>query len=407
MSSLRQEAPASNPFGEDYDYAKEFNTLDLDAVKADIAKVLTTSQAWWPADYGNYGPFFIRMAWHSAGTYRVADGRGGAGGGQQRFEPLNSWPDNVSLDKARRLIWPIKQKYGRKLSWADLIELSGTVALEQMGFKTIGFAGGRTDDWEPDTVYWGSQNQMLADLRSGGDKTLEHPLAAVQMGLIYVNPEGPNGNPDPLAAAKDTRDTFARMAMDDEETVALIVGGHTFGKSHGAHPPKDCVGREPTAAPIEQQGLGWKNTCGKGNAEDTASSGLEGAWTSNPIAVTSQYLDNLFRFDWVKTKSPVGAIQWIPSDPAASSLVPDAHVVGVTHAPIMFTTHISLKEDPVYRKIALRFQKDPQLFADAFARAWFKLTHRATWGQVRAILAKTCPSRNSCGRTLCPRQITR
>ncbi|NCP12764.1 MAG: catalase/peroxidase HPI [Sphingomonadales bacterium] len=376
LSPLRQEAPQSNPLGENYDYGKEFNTLDLDAVKADIAKVLTTSQPWWPADYGNYGPFFIRMAWHSAGTYRVADGRGGAGVGQQRFEPLNSWPDNVSLDKARRLLWPIRQKYGRKLSWADLIELSGTVALEQMGFKTIGFAGGRTDDWEPDTVYWGSQNQMLADLRKGGDKTLEHPLAAVQMGLIYVNPEGPNGNPDPLAAAKDTRDTFARMAMDDEETVALIAGGHTFGKAHGARPPTDCVGPEPTAAPIEQQGLGWKNTCGKGNAEDTVSSGLEGAWTSNPIAFTSQYLDNLFRFDWVKTKSPAGAIQWIPSDPNAGSLVPDAHVAGVTHAPIMFTTDISLKEDPVYREIALRFQKDPQRFADAFARAWFKLTHR-------------------------------
>ena len=376
LSPLRQESPQSNPLGAGFDYAAAFDTLDLDAVKADIAKVLTTSQSWWPADYGNYGPFFIRMAWHSAGTYRIADGRGGAGGGQQRFEPLNSWPDNVSLDKARRLIWPIKQKYGAKLSWADLIELSGTVALEQMGFKTIGFAGGRVDDWEPDTVYWGPENKMLADQRYSGDHHLEKPLAAVQMGLIYVNPEGPNGNPDPIAAARDTRDTFARMAMDDEETVALIAGGHTFGKAHGAHEPGKCVGREPTAAPIEQQGLGWKNRCGKGNAEDTVSSGLEGAWTSNPIAFTTQYLDNLFRFDWVKTKSPAGAVQWVPSDPTAQGLVPDAHLAGVRHAPMMFTTDIALKQDPAYRRIALRFRENPQLFADAFGRAWFKLTHR-------------------------------
>ena len=376
LSPLRQESPQSNPLGAGFDYAAAFDTLDLDAVKADIAKVLTTSQSWWPADYGNYGPFFVRMAWHSAGTYRIADGRGGAGGGQQRFEPLNSWPDNVSLDKARRLIWPIKQKYGAKLSWADLIELSGTVALEQMGFKTIGFAGGRVDDWEPDTVYWGPENKMLADQRYSGDHHLEKPLAAVQMGLIYVNPEGPNGNPDPIAAARDTRDTFARMAMDDEETVALIAGGHTFGKAHGAHEPGKCVGREPTAAPIEQQGLGWKNGCGKGNAEDTVSSGLEGAWTSNPIAFTTQYLDNLFRFDWVKTKSPAGAVQWEPSDPTAKGLVPDAHLAGVRHAPMMFTTDIALKQDPAYRVIALRFRENPQLFADAFGRAWFKLTHR-------------------------------
>ena len=376
LSALRQESPQSNPLGAGFDYAAGFNTLDLDAVKADIATVLTTSQSWWPADYGNYGPFFVRMAWHSAGTYRIADGRGGAGGGQQRFEPLNSWPDNVSLDKARRLIWPIKQKYGAKLSWADLIELSGTVALEQMGFKTIGFAGGRVDDWEPDTVYWGPENKMLADQRYSGDHHLEKPLAAVQMGLIYVNPEGPNGNPDPIAAAKDTRDTFARMAMDDEETVALIAGGHTFGKAHGAHKPAKCVGLEPTAAPIEQQGLGWKNSCGKGNAEDTVSSGLEGAWTSNPIAFTTQYLDNLFRFDWVKTKSPAGAVQWVPSDPTATGLVPDAHIPGLSHAPMMFTTDISLKQDPAYRAIALRFRENPQLFADAFGRAWFKLTHR-------------------------------
>ncbi|MBW8304937.1 MAG: catalase/peroxidase HPI, partial [Brevundimonas sp.] len=376
LSPLRQETPQSNPMGPDFNYAAEFRTLDLDAVKADIESVLTTSQPWWPADYGNYGPFFIRMAWHSAGTYRVADGRGGAGGGQQRFEPLNSWPDNVSLDKARRLLWPVKQKYGRKISWADLMVLSGTVALEQMGFQTIGFAGGRVDDWEPDTMYWGPESEFLADQRHSGDRQLERPLAAVQMGLIYVNPEGPNGNPDPLGSARDIREVFGRMAMDDEETVALIAGGHTFGKAHGAHPPAECVGPEPSAAPIEQQGFGWMNTCGKGNAEDTVSSGLEGAWTSNPVAFTTQYLDNLFRFDWVKTTSPAGAIQWIPSDPGAAGLVPDAHVEGVRHAPIMFTSDIAIKEDPVYRAIALRFKDNPQLFADAFARAWFKLTHR-------------------------------
>lgn len=391
LSPLRQEAPQSNPFGPDYNYAEEFNTLDLDAVKADIAKVLTTSQPWWPADYGNYGPFFIRMAWHSAGTYRITDGRGGAGGGQQRFEPLNSWPDNVSLDKARRLVWPIKQKYGRKLSWADLMALSGTVALEQMGFKTIGFAGGRVDDWEPDTVYWGPENKMLADQRYSGDHKLERPLAAVQMGLIYVNPEGPNGNPDPLAAAKDIRETFGRMAMDDEETVALIAGGHTFGKAHGAHDPGKCVGAEPSAAPVEQQGFGWKNTCGKGNAEDTVSSGLEGAWTSNPVAFTTDYLDNLFRFDWVQTKSPAGAVQWVPSDESAATFTPDAHLKGVRHKPIMFTTDLSLKADPAYREIALRFQKNPQLFADAFARAWFKLTHR-DMGPSSRYLGKDVPS---------------
>lgn len=391
LSPLRQEAPQSNPFGPDYNYAAEFNTLDLDAVKADIAKVLTTSQPWWPADYGNYGPFFIRMAWHSAGTYRITDGRGGAGGGQQRFEPLNSWPDNVSLDKARRLVWPIKQKYGRKLSWADLMALSGTVALEQMGFKTIGFAGGRADDWEPDTVYWGPENKMLADQRYSGDHKLERPLAAVQMGLIYVNPEGPNGNPDPLAAAKDIRETFGRMAMDDEETVALIAGGHTFGKAHGAHNPGKCVGAEPSAAPVEQQGFGWKNTCGKGNAEDTVSSGLEGAWTSNPVAFTTDYLDNLFRFDWVQTKSPAGAVQWVPSDESAATFTPDAHLEGVRHKPIMFTTDLSLKADPAYREIALRFQKNPQLFADAFARAWFKLTHR-DMGPSSRYLGKDVPS---------------
>ena len=393
LSPLRQEAPESNPFGPDFRYSEEFKKLDLDAVKADIAQTLTTSQPWWPADYGNYGPFFIRMAWHSAGTYRTADGRGGAGGGQQRFEPLNSWPDNVSLDKARRLVWPIKQKYGRKISWADLMALSGTVALEQMGFKTIGFAGGRADDWEPDTVYWGPENKFLADQRYSGNRQLEKPLAAVQMGLIYVNPEGPNGNPDPVAAAKDIRETFGRMAMDDEETVALIAGGHTFGKAHGAHDPGKCVSAEPSAAPLEQQGLGWQNKCGKGNAEDTVSSGLEGAWTSNPVAFTTEYLDNLFRFDWVKTKSPAGAIQWIPSNANAAGIVPDAHVEGVRHAPIMFTTDLSLKQDPAYRVIALRFKENPQLFADAFARAWFKLTHR-DMGPAARYLGKDVPNQS-------------
>ena len=393
LSALRQEAPQSNPLGPDFNYAEEFKTLDLDAVKADIAKTLVTSQPWWPADYGNYGPFFIRMAWHSAGTYRTADGRGGAGGGQQRFEPLNSWPDNVSLDKARRLIWPIKQKYGRKISWADLMALSGTVALEQMGFKTIGFAGGRVDDWEPDTVYWGPENKFLADQRYTGNRQLEKPLAAVQMGLIYVNPEGPNGNPDPIAAAKDIRETFGRMAMDDEETVALIAGGHTFGKAHGAHDPGKCVSAEPSAAPVEQQGLGWQNKCGKGNAEDTVSSGLEGSWTSNPVAFTTEYLDNLFHFDWVQTKSPAGAIQWVPSDASAANLVPDAHVKDVRHAPIMFTTDLSLKQDPAYRVIAMRFKENPQQFADAFARAWFKLTHRDMGPRAR-YLGKDVPNQS-------------
>ncbi|QWT15528.1 catalase/peroxidase HPI [Sphingobium xenophagum] len=376
LSPLRQQSPSSNPLGNDFNYAAAFATLDLEAVKADIRKVLTTSQSWWPADYGNYGPFFIRMAWHSAGTYRVTDGRGGAVGGQQRFEPLNSWPDNVSLDKARRLVWPIKQKYGSKISWGDLMALSGNVALESMGFKTIGFAGGRRDDWEADRVYWGPEQKFLDDKRYSGDRQLSRPLAAVQMGLIYVNPEGPNGNPDPIAAARDIRETFGRMAMDDEETVALIAGGHTFGKAHGAHAPSGCVGAAPAAGAVEQQGFGWKNSCGKGNAEDTVSSGLEGAWSSNPIAFTTQYLDNLFTFDWVKTKSPAGAIQWVPSDKNTTSLVPDAHVAGLTHAPIMFTTDLSLKEDPAYRVIAMRFHDHPDQFADAFARAWFKLIHR-------------------------------
>jgi len=362
--------------GGDLKYAEEFEGLDLDALKKDIKTLMTTSQDWWPADYGTYGPFFIRMAWHSAGTYRVADGRGGAGGGQQRFKPLNSWPDNANLDKARRLLWPIKQKYGQKISWADLMVLTGNVALESMGFKTFGFAGGREDDWEPDLVYWGPETRMLADERYTGDRKLENPLAAVQMGLIYVNPEGPNGNPDPIAAATDIRETFGRMAMNDEETVALIAGGHTFGKAHGAHDPSKCLGPAPAAAGIEEQGLGWNNKCGKGNAEDTVTSGLEGAWSSNPTAWTTQYLDNLFAFEWVQTKSPAGAIQWVPDDESMANLVPDAHDPSKRHAPIMFTTDLSLKFDPSYRKIAKRFQENPEEFELAFAKAWFKLTHR-------------------------------
>ena len=375
LRPLRQHADKSNPMGDDFDYAREFQKLDLAAVKSDIKALMTTSQPWWPADYGNYGPFFIRMAWHSAGTYRVADGRGGADGGQQRFEPLNSWPDNVNLDKARRMLWPIKQKYGRQISWADLMVLTGNVALESMGFKTFGFAGGRIDDWEADTTYWGPETKFLADERYSGNRELQRPLAAVQMGLIYVNPEGPNGNPDPLAAAKDIRETFGRMAMNDEETVALIAGGHTFGKAHGARKPEECVGAEPAAAGLEQQGFGWENKCGRGNAGDTITSGLEGAWTANPTAWTTQYLDNLFAFDWVQTKSPAGAIQWVPSDKNAV-FVPDAHDPTKRHAPIMFTTDLALKFDPSYSKIAKRFQQDPKEFELAFAKAWFKLTHR-------------------------------
>ncbi|MDR6846911.1 catalase-peroxidase [Sphingomonas sp. BE137] len=390
LSPLRQNDAGANPYGNDFNYAAEFATLDLDAVKQDIAKVLTTSQPWWPADYGNYGPFFIRMAWHSAGTYRVGDGRGGAGGGEQRFEPLNSWPDNVSLDKARRLVWPIKQKYGRKLSWGDLMVLTGNVALENMGFKTIGFAGGRIDSWEPDLVFWGPESKFLAADRFDKDGNLKGPLAATQMGLIYVNPEGPGGNPDPLAAAKAIRIAFGNMAMNDEETVALIAGGHTFGKAHGAHKPADCVGADPASGGIEQQGLGWENKCGKGNAEDTVSSGLEGAWSANPIAFTTQYFDNLFGFEWVKTKSPAGAIQWIPSTEYASKLVPDAHVAGKRHAPIMFTTDIALKEDPGFRAISKRFHDNPDAFAKAFARAWFKLIHR-DMGPSARYLGKDAP----------------
>jgi catalase-peroxidase len=376
LSVLRAHDARSNPLGEDFDYAREFARLDLNAVKADIRQALTTSQDWWPADYGNYGPFFIRMAWHSAGTYRTMDGRGGSDGGQLRFDPLNSWPDNANLDKAKRLLWPIKQKYGKSLSWGDLMVLTGNVSLESMGFKTFGFAGGRADDWEPDLVYWGPEQKFLADERYSGDRQLKRPLAAVQMGLIYVNPEGPNGKPDPLAAAKDIRETFGRMAMNDEETVALIAGGHTFGKAHGAHDPAKCVGPEPAAAGLEQQGFGWQNKCGKGHGADTVTSGLEGAWTANPIAWTTSYLDNLFAFDWVQTRSPGGAIQWIPADGQASAMVPDAHIPGKRHAPIMFTTDLALKFDPSYREIAQRFQKNPDEFQRAYAKAWFKLTHR-------------------------------
>ena len=376
LSPLRQHDARSNPLGGDFDYPKAFASLDLQAVKADIKKTLTTSQDWWPADYGNYGPFFIRMAWHGAGTYRVLDGRGGADGADQRFEPLNSWPDNVSLDKARRLLWPIKQKYGQNISWGDLMVLTGNVALESMGFQTFGFAAGRTDDWEPDLVYWGPELKWLGDERHSGDHKLQKPLAAVQMGLIYVNPQGPNGNPDPLAAAKDIREAFGRMAMNDEETVALIAGGHTFGKAHGAHDAAKCVGPEPAAAGVEQQGLGWVNKCGKGNGTDTITSGLEGSWSVNPTLFTTQYLDNLFKFDWVKTQSPAGAIQWIPSDPTAAALTPDAQDPAVRHAPIMFTTDLAVKFDPAYRAIALRFHDHPDEFKLAFAKAWFKLTHR-------------------------------
>ena len=405
LSALRQHETQANPYGPNYVYAKEFATLNLDAVKADIRTVLKTSQPWWPADYGNYGPFFIRMAWHSAGTYRTADGRGGSDGGEQRFEALNSWPDNVSLDKARRLVWPIKQKYGRKLSWGDLMVLSGNVALEDMGFKTVGFAGGRIDTWQPDLVYWGPEAKMLTDQRRDVKGNLKAPLAATQMGLIYVNPEGPNGNGDPLAAAADIRRAFGNMAMNDEETLALIAGGHTFGKAHGAHKPADCVGAEPSAEGVEKQGMGWVNKCGKGNAEDTVSSGLEGAWTSNPVAFTSEYLDNLFRFTWVKSKSPAGATQWTPTDPAAANLVPDAHVKGVTHAPIMFTTDIAIKEDPGFRAIALRFQKDPQEFSKAFARAWFKLTHRDLGPQTR-YLGKDAPRESFAWQDTLPKATT-
>ena len=376
LTPLRQHSPESNPYGADFNYAEAFAQVDLNALKADVRATLTDSQDWWPADYGHYGPFFVRMAWHSAGTYRVADGRGGAGGGQMRFEPLNSWPDNGNLDKARRLLWPVKKAYGANVSWADLMILAGNVAMEDMGFKTFGFAGGRTDDWEPDLVYWGPEKVMLADERYKGDRKLDSPLAAVQMGLIYVNPEGPNGNPDPALAARDIRDTFGRMAMNDAETVALIAGGHTFGKAHGAHKPAECVGVEPAGEALEEQGFGWNNRCGKGHSEDTVTSGFEGAWTAAPTRWSMMYLSNLFAFDWEMTKSPAGAIQWVPVDGQAEGTVPDAHLADVKHAPIMFTTDLSLKADPAYREISKRFLENPSEFEDAFARAWFKLTHR-------------------------------
>jgi len=368
--------PLSDPMGKDFNYAKEFKSLDLAAVKKDLVALMTDSQAWWPADFGHYGPLFIRMAWHSAGTYRIGDGRGGAGAGQQRFAPLNSWPDNASLDKARRLLWPIKQKYGRKISWADLMILAGNVALESMGFKTFGFGGGREDVWEPEEdVYWGSEDKWLGDKRYSGDRNLENPLAAVQMGLIYVNPQGPNGNPDPIAAAKDIRETFARMAMNDEETVALIAGGHTFGKTHGAG-PESHVGPEPEAASIEEQGLGWKSSFGTGKGGDTITSGLEVTWTTTPTKWSNNYFSNLFGYEWELTKSPAGAHQWKPKGGAGAGTVPDAHNLAKRHAPAMLTTDLSLRLDPVYERISRRFFENPDQFADAFARAWFKLTHR-------------------------------
>jgi catalase-peroxidase len=391
LSRLRQNNNYGNPYGKDFDYKKAFNELDLEAVKADINKLLTDSHDWWPADYGNYGPLFIRMAWHSAGTYRTEDGRGGADGGQQRFEPLNSWPDNGNLDKARRLVWPIKQKYGRSLSWADLIVLSGNVALENMGFKTIGFAGGRADDWNPDLVYWGPETEFMGRARYDKDGKLEKPLGASHMGLIYVNPEGPDGKPDLMGAAKSIRETFGRMAMNDEETVALIAGGHTFGRAHGAHDAKECVGAEPAAADIEAQGFGWHNKCGKGNAEDSITSGLNGAWTTDPVQWTHDYLTQLFNFEWEQTTSPAGAIQWKPKNGAGEGTVPDPHIEGKTHAPIMFTTDLALKTDPTYRKIAKRFLDNPDEFEAAFARAWFKLIHRDMGPQHR-YLGKDVPS---------------
>ncbi|MDP4880180.1 MAG: catalase/peroxidase HPI, partial [Opitutales bacterium] len=392
LNILRQHSELSNPLGEDFDYTEAFKSLDLEAVKKDLTALMTDSQDWWPADYGHYGPLFIRMAWHSAGTYRTADGRGGAGTGTQRFAPLNSWPDNGNLDKARLLLWPIKQKYGSKLSWADLMILAGNVALESMGFKTFGFAGGREDVWEPEEdIYWGPEAEWLGDKRYSGDRDLENPLAAVQMGLIYVNPEGPNGNPDPIAAARDIRDTFARMAMNDEETVALIAGGHTFGKAHGAGDPNKYVGVEPAGAPIQEQSTGWKNSLGKGHSEHTITSGLEGAWSAMPTRWSNNYFENLFSYEWELTKSPAGANQWKPKGDAGAGSVPDAHDKSKRHAPMMFTTDLSLRYDPVYEKISRRFFDNPDQFADAFARAWFKLTHR-DMGPVSRYVGPEVPS---------------
>ena len=386
LNVLHQNSPLRNPLGEEFNYAEEFKTLDMDALKQDLTALMTDSQEFWPADYGHYGPFFVRMAWHSAGTYRTFDGRGGGGCGAQRFAPLNSWPDNVNLDKARLLLWPIKQKYGRKISWADLIILTGNVALESMGLTTFGFGGGREDIWEPEEdIYWGSESEWLADERYSGDRELESPLGAVQMGLIYVNPEGPNGNGDPLASAHDIRDTFARMAMNDEETVALIAGGHTFGKTHGAADPGKYVGPEPEGASLEEQGLGWKNTYGSGNAGATISSGLEGAWTTEPAKWDNNFFDNLFGYEWQQTQSPAGATQWIPTDAAAQSLVPDAHDPSIKHAPIMLTSDLARRMDPIYAPISKRFHENPDQFADAFARAWYKLTHRDMGPVVRSL----------------------
>lgn len=377
LNILRQHSALSNPMNSSFNYVAEFKTLDLAAVKKDLFDLMTNSQDWWPADYGHYGPFFIRMAWHSAGTYRIQDGRGGAGMGLQRFAPLNSWPDNTNLDKARLLLWPIKKKYGKKLSWADLMILAGNCALESMGFKTFGFSGGREDVWEPaEDIYWGAEKEWLDDKRYSGDRDLENPLAAVQMGLIYVNPEGPNGNPDPLASARDIRETFKRMAMNDEETVALIAGGHTFGKTHGAADPSKYVGKEPAAASIEEQGLGWKNSFGTGNGSNTITSGLEGAWTTTPTQWSNNYFENLFGFEWELTKSPAGAHQWQPKNGAGAGTVPDAHDATKRHAPFMLTSDIALRVDPAYEKVSRRFFENPDQFADAFARAWFKLTHR-------------------------------
>ena len=376
LSPLRDHDPRSNPLGADFDYQVAVADLDFAQVKADVRAVLTDSQDWWPADFGHYGPFFIRLSWHSAGTYRTLDGRGGGDGGQMRFDPLNSWPDNGNLDKARRLLWPIKRKYGEALSWGDLMIMAGTVGMEDMGFKTYGFAFGRADDWEPDVVYWGPEVEMLAsDRRDSGGK-LQRPLGALHMGLIYVNPEGPMGNPDPAASAKNIRLSFGRMAMNDEETVALIAGGHTFGKMHGAHKATDCVGKEPGGASTEEQGLGWKNKCGKGHSEDTVTSGLEGAWTQAPTQWTSLYLQNLLGFEWQQTRSPGGAIQWIPTDESLHQSVPDAHIEGKYHAPVMTTADLALKYDETYRKISQRFLEDPEAYRLAFAKAWFKLTHR-------------------------------
>jgi catalase-peroxidase len=391
VSVLHQNPPAADPMGPDFDYAEEFSSLDLAALKQDLRELMTASLDWWPADYGHYGPLFIRMAWHSAGTYRISDGRGGAGSGEQRFAPLNSWPDNANLDKARRLLWPIKKKYGRKISWADLMVLAGNVAMESMGLEMFGFGGGREDVWEPEQVNWGTEAEWLGDARYSGDRQLDNPLAAVQMGLIYVNPEGPNGNPDPLLAARDIRETFARMAMNDEETVALIAGGHTFGKSHGAATPEGNVGPEPEAAPLQEMGLGWHNAYGTGSGDDTITSGLEGAWTPTPKTWDNSYFETLFGYEWELTKSPAGAWQWKPTDPAAADAVPDAQDPTRRHAPMMLTTDLSLRMDPIYEPISRRFLDNPGEFADAFARAWFKLTHR-DMGPITRYLGPEVPS---------------